>query len=122
MKLDFRTRTTYTITQVSEKPITLDSGEFRFAIPSFEGETEEEFWDYITDNLSNWEAEEYIEANEGILSDELLDSLYDTFVEYPTKEMFDSRTKSDEVIIDGGDIDEEYTKYAGFNARYNTDY
>lgn len=122
MKLDFRTRTTYTITQVSEKPITLDSAEFRFAIPSFEGETEEEFWDYITDNLSNWEAEEYIEVNEGILSDELLDNLYTTFVDYPTKEMFDSRTKSDEVFIDGGDIDEEYTKYAGFNARYNTDY
>jgi hypothetical protein len=115
MKLDFRTRTTYTITQVSENPIPLDSEQF-------EGTTLEEFWDYIVDNLSNWEAEEYIEANEGILSDELLDSLYRTFVEYPTKEMFDSRTKSDEIIIEGGIIDESYTKYAGFNAEFNTDY
>ncbi len=122
MKLDFRTRTSYTVTQVSQHPITLDSEEFKFAIPSFEGDTEEEFWDYITDNLSNWEAEEYIEANEGILPDELLDNLYTTFVDYPTKEMFDSRYKSDEVFIDGGEIDDAYTKYAGFNPRYNTDY
>lgn len=122
MKLDFRTRTTYTITQVSENPISLDSEQFREAVPPFEGTTLEEFWDYIVDNLSNWEAEEYIESNEGILSDELLDSLYRTFVEYPTKEMFDSRTKSDEIIIEGGIIDESYTKYAGFNAEYNTDY
>ena len=62
------------------------------------------------------------EANEGILSDELLDGLYATFVDYPTKEMFDSRNKSDEIIIEGGVIDEEYTKYAGFNAEFNTDY
>ena len=122
MKLDFRTRTTYTITQVSENPITLDSEQFRNATPPFEGKTVEDFWEYIVDNLSDWEAEEYIEANEGILSDELLDSLYETFVEYPTKEMFDSRTKSDEIIIEGGVIDEEYTKYAGFNAEFNTDY
>jgi len=122
MKLDFRTRTTYTITQVSENPITLDSEQFRNATPPFDGKTVEDFWDYIVDNLSNWEAEEYIEANEGILSEELLDSLYETFVEYPTKEMFDSRTKSDEIIIEGGVIDEEYTKYAGFNAEFNTDY
>jgi hypothetical protein len=122
MKLDFRTRTTYTITQVSENPITLDSEQFRNAEPPFAGKTVEDFWEYIVDNLSDWEAEEYIEANEGILSDELLDSLYETFVEYPTKEMFDSRTKSDEIIIEGGVIDEEYTKYAGFNAEFNTDY
>jgi hypothetical protein len=122
MKLDFRTRTTYTITQVSENPISLDSEQFREAVPPFEGTTLEEFWDYIVDNLSNWEADEYVESNEDILSDELLDSLYRTFVEYPTKEMFDSRTKSDEIIIEGGIIDESYTKYAGFNAEYNTDY
>ena len=122
MKLDFRTHTTYTITQVSENPITLDSEQFRNAEPPFGGKTVEDFWEYIVDNLSDWEAEEYIEANEGILSDELLDSLYETFVEYPTKEMFDSRTKSDEIIIEGGVIDEEYTKYAGFNAEFNTDY
>lgn len=122
MKLDFRTRTTYTITQVSENPITLDSEQFRNANPPFEGSTIEDFWDYISDTLTSWEAEEFIEDNEGILSEELLDSLYETFVEYPSHIMFDSRTKSDEIIIEGGVIDEEYTKYAGFNAEFNTDY
>ena len=122
MKLDFRTRTTYTITQVSPNPITLDSEQFRNANPPFEGSTIEDFWDYITDVLSDYEAEEFINDNEGVLSDELLDALYDTFVEYPTEIMFDSRTKSDEIVIEGGVIDEEYTKYNGFNAEFNTDY
>jgi hypothetical protein len=52
----------------------------------------------------------------------MLDDMYDTFVEYPSIEMFDSRTKSDEVFLDGGKIDEEYTKYAGFNPIYNNGY
>jgi len=121
MKLDFRSRTTYTLTQVTE-PITLDSEDFRNAKPPFKGETEEDFWEYIKDNLSDWEAEQYIEDNEGILSEDLLDTLYGCFMEYPTEEMFDSRTKSDEIIMEAGKIDKEYTKYAGFNAKYNNDW
>ena len=121
MNLDFRTRTTYTLTQVSE-PITLDSEDFRNAVPAYEGETEEDFWEYISDNLSDWEAEQYIEDNEGILSEDLLDTLYGCFVEYPSEVMFDSRTKSEEIIIEGGEIDDEYRKYAGFNATYNNEY
>jgi len=120
MKLDFRSRTTYTLTQVT-KPITLDSEDFRNAIPRYKGETEEDFWEYISDNLSDWEAEDFISDNEGLLSKELLDKLYDCFMEYPTEEMFDSRTKSDEIIMEAGKIDKEYTKYAGFNAEYNND-
>jgi len=120
-KLDFRTRTTYTITKVSD-PISLNSEDFRNAVPAYEGETEEDFWDYISDNLSDWEAEQYIEDNEGILSEDLLNELYSTFVEYPHEVMFDSRTKSEEIVMEGGKIDEEYRKYAGFNATYNNEY
>ena len=120
MKLDFRTRTTYSITQVSE-PITLNAEDFRNAKPSFKGESEEEFWDYINDNLSDWEAEQYIEDNEGILSEDLLDTLYGCFVDYPTEVMFDSRNKSEEISIDGGTIDPEYRKWAGFNVKYSND-
>lgn len=121
MELDFRTRTTYTITQTGP-PVTLDSELFRNAVPPFEGNTIDDFWDYITDNLSHFEAEDFIEDNRDTLSDDLLDELWDTFVEYPSDLMFDSRTKSDDVIIEGGLIDKEYTKYNGFNAEYNTDY
>ena len=120
MKLDFRTRTTYTITKVSE-PITLNPEDFRNATPAYEGKTEEDFWEYINDNLSDWEAEEYIEDNEGILSNDLLDTLYGCFVDYPTEIMFDSREKSEEITIDGGTIDEEYRKWAGFNVKYSSD-
>ena len=121
MKLDFRSRTTFTLTQVTE-PITLDSEDFRNANPPYEGETEEDFWKYISEHLSDWDAEQYIEDNEGILSEDLLDTLYGCFVEYPTQEMFDSRTKSDEIIMEAGKIDKEYTRYAGFNAKYNNDW
>ena len=118
MKLDFRTRTTYSITQVSE-PITLNAEDFRNAKPAFKGESEEEFWDYINDNLSDWEAEEYIGDNEDILSEELLDTLDRAFVDYPTDIMFDSRNKSDEITMDAGELDEEYTKWNGFNVKYS---
>ena len=120
MKLDFRTRTTYTITQVTT-PATFDSEDFKKAVPPYEGETEEDFWNYMNDNLSNWEAEEYIGDNENILSEELLDLLYEVFVEYPQHEMFDSRTKSEEITMEAGVIDESYSKYAGFNAKYSND-
>ena len=118
MKLDFRTRTTYTITQVSE-PITLNSEDFRNAKPAFKGESEEEFWDYINDNLSDWEAEQYINDNEGILSEDILDTLYGCFIDYPTEVMYDSRNKSEEINMDAGTIDEEYRKWGGFNVKYS---
>jgi hypothetical protein len=121
MKLDFRTRLTYTITQVTT-PCTLDSEQFRSANPPYTGDSEDEFWDYITDNLSNWEADEFVVANEGFLTDELLDTLYQTFVESPSDVMFDSRYKSEDIIVEGGNIDKTYTKYNGFNARMNTEY
>jgi hypothetical protein len=120
MKLDFRTRTSYTITQVG-KPCTLNSEDFKNAVPPYEGDTEEDFWNYINDNLSDWEAEEYIGDNEDILSEELLDTLETTFVDYPTDVMFDSRNKSDEITMDAGELDKEYTKWNGFNIKYSND-
>ena len=117
MKLDFRTRTSFTITNVSE-PMTLDSEDFRKVEPPFTGETEEDFYEYISDVLSNWEAEDFLLENKGKFSEELEDKIIDTFVEYPSNEMFDSRYKSDEIYIDGGKIDKEYTKYGGFNPQH----
>jgi hypothetical protein len=121
MKLDFRARVSFTLTNVT-KPMTLDSEDFRNVEPPFEGETEEEFFTYISENLQSWEGEEFMEANVDKFSEQMLDEMYNTFVEYPTIEMFDSRYKSDEVFLDGGTIDEEYTKYAGFNPKYNNGY
>jgi hypothetical protein len=121
MKLDFRARTSFTLTNVS-KPMTLDSILFEKAEPPFQGSTEAEFYEYISETLTNWDAEEFIETNNDILSEEIIDAIYDTFVEYPSIEMFDSRYKSDEVVIDGGKIDKEYTRYGGFNPQYTPKY
>jgi hypothetical protein len=35
--------------------------------------------------------------------------------------MFDSRNKSDAVMMDGGELDKEYTKWNGFNVKYSND-
>ena len=118
MKLSFRTRASYTITQVGA-PCTLNSEDFVNAKPPYKGETEEDFYNYISDNLSDWEAEQYIEDNEGILSEDLLDTLYGSFVDYPSDVMFDSRNKSDEVYMDAGEINKEYTKWNGFDVKYS---
>lgn len=121
MKLDFRARTTFTITNVT-KPMTLDSEDFRNVEPPFKGETEAEFYEYISETLTDWDGEEFIETNKEHFSEEMQEAMYWTFLEYPTIEMFDSRTKSDEVVIDGGKIDEEYTRYGGFNPQYTPKY
>ena len=121
MKLDFRARTTFTITNVT-KPITLNSDDFKNAEPPFTGDTEEQFYEYISDVLSSWEGEEFLEDNKEHFSEEMANKLYDTFVEYPTIEMFDSRYKSDEVVVDGGKIDDNYRRYAGFNPIYTPKY
>tara|TARA_R100000541_G_scaffold42782_1_gene50069 strand:+ start:1687 stop:2052 length:366 start_codon:yes stop_codon:yes gene_type:complete len=120
MKLSFRNRTSYSITAVGE-PCTIDSKDFVNAVPPYKGETEEDFWNYINDNLSDWEAEQYLEDNEGILSEDLLNTLYSSFVEYPTDVMYDSRNKSEEITMDAGELDEEYTKWNGFNVKYSND-
>jgi hypothetical protein len=121
MKLDFRARTTYTITKVTE-PMTLDSEKFRNVEPPFKGETEEEFYEYISTNLSNWEGEEFLENNKDKFTEEEEQDMWNTFIEYPSIEMFDSRYKSDEVVTDGGKIDKNYTRYAGFNPIYTPKY
>jgi hypothetical protein len=121
MKLDFRTRTSFTITNVSN-PITLNSDDFRKVEPPFEGETEAEFYEYISEVLNSWEGEDFIETNKEHFSEEVQEAMYCTFVEYPSIEMFDSRYKSDEVVVDGGKIDKEYTKYGGFNPQYTPKY
>ena len=100
MKLDFRARTTYTITKVTE-PTTLDSEDFRNVEPPFTGETEEEFYNYISETLSDWEVEDFLDNNKDKFSEEQADNIWETFGEYPSEEMFDSRNKSDEIVIDG---------------------
>ena len=69
MKLDFRARTTYTITKVTE-PTTLDSEDFRNVEPPFTGETEEEFYNYISETLSDWEVEDFLDNNKDKFSED----------------------------------------------------
>lgn len=121
MKLDFRARTTYTITKVTE-PTTLDSEDFRNVEPPFTGETEEEFYNYISETLSDWEVEDFLDNNKDKFSEEQADNIWETFGEYPSEEMFDSRNKSEDIVVDGGEIDENYRRYAGFNPIYTPKY
>ena len=71
MKSHFR-KTEYYTSHNANTPVELDSEKF----PDFKGETEEEFLQYIFDNLDEWT--DSIENGEELLFDqETQDSLYD---------------------------------------------
>lgn len=121
MKLDFRARTSFTITNVTE-PMTLDSEKFRNVEPPFTGDTEEQFYEYISEVLSNWEADDFLDNNKDKFTEKEQQDMWNTFAEYPSEEMFDSRNKSEDIVIDGGKIDDNYRRYAGFNPIYTPKY
>ena len=100
----------------------LNSDDFKNVEPPFTGDTEEQFYEYISDVLNSWDGEEFLENNKEHFSEEMSNKLYDTFIEYPTEEMFDSRNKSEDIVIDGGKIDDNYRRYAGFNPIYTPKY
>ena len=71
MKKEFR-KTEYYTSHNSNKPVELDSEKF----PDFKGETEEEFLQYIFDNLEDWT--NGIENDEKLpFDEETLNALYD---------------------------------------------
>lgn len=114
-----RTRTSYRVTDVTPI-VTLNPEDFRNCTIPFEGDTEESFFSYIT-NIESYEWEDFIYENEDILPEETKNALWGMYVEHEWTTMFDSRTKSEEIITELGDENEEYRKYNGFEMRLSND-
>jgi hypothetical protein len=67
MKSQFR-KTEYYYSHNANQPVELDSTKF----PDFKGETEEEFLQYVFDNLDEW-----VDGDDSLFDDETQDALYE---------------------------------------------
>ena len=103
--------TVYNTTEVAN----LNPDDFRNLSVPFEGESDEEFLSYLEEN--KWELEEiYEEIDEDVLNE--LNNLWEPeWTEYSN-----SAWKGEDSWLEGGEVNEEYTKTGGFDAKYTTAY
>ncbi len=109
MKKHFRATEYFTIHAATE-PIELDSDLF----PDFEGTTEQEFFDYISENYNDL-------AEDESLSEEVRESLW-TLIEGEKFDYFNSCTKGFEGDIQMGLPNETWHKTGGFEVELTTGY
>ena len=103
--------TVYNTTEVAD----LNTEDFKNISFPFEGESDEEFLSYLNEN--RYELEEIWEE----FSEETLNELNKLW-EPEWTEYSNSAWKGEESWLEGGEVNEEYTKTGGFDARYTTAY
>ena len=101
--------TVYNTTEVAN----LNTEDFKNISFPFEGESDEEFLSYLDEN--RYELEEIWEE----FSEETLSELNKLW-EPEWTEYSNSAWKGEESWLEGGEVNEEYTKTGGFDARYTT--
>lgn len=109
MKKHFRSTEYFTIYAATE-PVELDSDLF----PEFEGTTEQEFFDYISENYNDL-------AEDESLPEEVRDALW-TLIEGEKFDYFNSSTKGYEGDIQMGQPNDEWHKTGGFEVELTTGY
>ena len=103
--------TSYSTTEVAN----LNPEDFKNISFPFEGESDEEFLSYLDEN--RYELEEIWEE----FSEETLSELNKLW-EPEWTEYSNSAWKGEESWLEGGEVNEEYTKTGGFDAKYTTAY
>ena len=103
--------TSYNTTEVAN----LNPEDFKNISFPFEGESDEEFLSYLDEN--RYELEEIWEE----FSEETLSELNKLW-EPEWTEYSNSAWKGEESWLEGGEVNEEYTKTGGFDAKYTTAY
>jgi hypothetical protein len=101
--------TVYNTTEVAN----LNPEDFKNISFPFEGESDEEFLSYLDEN--RYELEEIWEE----FSEETLSELNKLW-EPEWTEYSNSAWKGEESWLEGGEVNEEYTKTGGFDAKYTT--
>jgi hypothetical protein len=99
----------YNATEVAN----LNPEDFKTISIPFEGESDEEFLSYLDEN--RYELEEIWEE----FSEETLSELNKLW-EPEWTEYSNSAWKGEESWLEGGEVNEEYTKTGGFDAKYTT--
>ena len=103
--------TSYNTTEVAN----LNPEDFKNISFPFEGESDEEFLSYLDEN--RYELEEIWEE----FSEETLSELNKLW-EPEWTEYSNSAWKGEESWLEGGEVNEEYTKTGGFDTKYTTAY
>jgi hypothetical protein len=103
--------TVYNTTEVAN----LNPEDFKNISFPFEGESDEEFLSYLNEN--RYELEEIWEE----FSEETLSELNKLW-EPEWTEYSNSAWKGEDSWLEGGEVNEEYTKTGGFDAKYTTTY
>ena len=107
---------TYTISEASEV-VELNPEDFRNISYPFEGETEEDFLNYL--DTITYEADIYDIYDE--LDEGVADALARLLEPEEYKVFFDSETKGENAWLESGEVDEEYRKNGGFNTKETTE-
>tara|TARA_B100000401_G_C52148983_1_gene413126 strand:- start:71 stop:448 length:378 start_codon:yes stop_codon:yes gene_type:complete len=122
-KLHIRKVERYTIWEATE-PIAIDVEKLRKCDPPYEGNTEEELFEYLLENIwEDWDAE--FTENKHNIEVYGEDALYDLMLEegcYETSVYSDSREKGQESWFELGVPNDEYRKTGGFESRVNNMY
>lgn len=109
MKKHFRATEYFTIHAATE-PVEIDSDWF----PEYEGNTEQEFFDYISENFNEL-------AEDDSLSEEAREALW-SLIEGEKFDYFNSSTKGYEGDIQMGKPNEEWRKTGDFEVELSTNY
>lgn len=107
---------TYTISEASEV-VELNPEDFRNISYPFEGETEEDFLNYL--DTITYEADIYDIYDE--LDEGVADALAGLLEPGEYKVFFDSETKGENAWLESGEVDETYRKNGGFNTKKTTE-
>jgi hypothetical protein len=99
--------------------VELNPDDFRNLSIPFEGETDEEFLDYLESNL--WEFEDLYDEIDKELYEKLMDIHQPgSYGEEGYKEYYNSSYKSEESWIESGETNDEFTKNGGFETHLST--
>jgi hypothetical protein len=105
----------YTISEASEV-VELNPEDFRDISYPFLGVSEEDFLNYLDEMQHETDIYDiYDELDEGVA-----DSLAGLLEPEEYEEYYNSATKGEDSWLESGEVNEEYRKYGGFNARERT--
>ena len=116
-KLYVRKCERYTIWEATEEPIEVDVYKLRKCEPPYEGSTTQELWEYLEENIYDWDKQdEFIETNKEVYGEDELQNLLLEDGYHDKKVYSDSREKGCEDWIELGHLNEEYRKTGGFES------
>ena len=116
-KLYVRKCERYTIWEATEEPIEVDVDKLRKCEPPYEGSTTQELWEYLEENIYDWDnQDEFIETNKEVYREDELQNLLLEDGYHDKKVYSDSREKGCEDWVELGHLNEEYRKTGGFES------